>query len=675
MYFLTLIHIMFITQTVETVDVKATHPVCSSTSFWSTQKGVAGKRVFRGKWRAITGLDECVLKGVMPRASTDELTKLGFSVEVVEKQSFKLDGDYETLDSIYEILNNFAQNYSSTTLHVVGFSSTMGYPIWALHINKTGEKLPAIRITGAHHGNEQISVENALGITREILTSTSAVYDEFDFWIVPVVNPEGYKSDTRFTAHGIDLNRDYGCGWDENQSDFPYSENETRAMYSFSSKISFVAALDYHSTAEYVNALFDYTPWHSEDDTLIMELSSVYGDVANLVPTRGFDWYQANGTSQDTLYSSLGIFAWTIETLMPANPDSTVEENIQAFESFLMEIQPLIGCGQLITPSGNTAKAQIFLDGNRQPSYSTDNGFFCRILPDETVNVTVASPPWGETSSGLTRGTITDFEIDGNYTNSGVFRIQEFGLNYPYNNFSVPNWSYSVFGDEDGETFSLCGGFITLDFAYQILDDNGDEFLIHEDGSDGEETAEIYLSKNMNGPWIYATQCTGDCSVDIGSTELTSARFMRIVDLTSPGNNPKTGYDIDSIEVTGGVDLSDADNDGQSAWEDCDDNDDEVGFGFPELCDGKDNNCNSFTDEDFELNSDGTTDCTPSDASTPDGSDSSPDSSDTDEIDSGDNNSSSTDGCKCSFNPDNSSFPSLMFFLFTGLIFLMRRFS
>lgn len=69
----------------------------------------------------------------------------------------------------------------------------------------------------------------------------------------------------------------------------------------------------------------------------------------------------------------------------------------------------------------------------------------------------------------------------------------------------------------------------------------------------------------------------------------------------NPGKNdePYDGVDADCS----GADLTDVDEDGQDSkegvgGEDCNDYDDTVGAGFPELCDGQDNDCNEATVED-----------------------------------------------------------------------------
>lgn len=73
-------------------------------------------------------------------------------------------------------------------------------------------------------------------------------------------------------------------------------------------------------------------------------------------------------------------------------------------------------------------------------------------------------------------------------------------------------------------------------------------------------------------------------------------------------SGPETGLDTDSGNDSD-LPLLDADGDGYTADVDCDDGDDTVYPGAPELCDNKDNNCDGVSDADDDLDTDGISDC------------------------------------------------------------------
>ncbi|MBU1218235.1 succinylglutamate desuccinylase/aspartoacylase family protein [Myxococcota bacterium] len=655
---------------------------CVSPDWFRTWEGRSQLSFFRNRWRSVIEINGCEVQVSIPPTDTSLLPKAGFRiVKQLSSSTPKLGGTYESFSSVYTYLYSLTQATKAATLHITGYSQTSNRPIYLLKINKSGEKRPIIRVTGAHHGNEPISTEIALRTARYIIETSNPAFEDFEFHIVPVLNPEGFIADQRYNSEGIDINRDYGGQWDDNQTDFPFYTSESQAMFSLNVSRTPVAVIDYHSTAEYVNMLFDYTPWLPQDDALSIFLGQTIADEADLIPVHGYDWYQANGTSQDSTYSSFGILAWTIETLYPSNPDNLALINAQAFEGFVVEAATLVGCGQINDSEGNPTSAMIRFSSSQRVSYTDENGFFCRLLPSENQSVTVVSPLGGTATGSISRNETVTISVSGGPSGT-AFRVVDFGYTNPFNEFGTEKWEYNVLGNADGSTFSLAGGFITLDFGYGIADDSGTEFDIVENGADGNESISVYLSPYPHGPFTHAMDCNGSCSIDIGSSGLSGARYMRIVDNTNPSHQVTTGYDLDAVIVTGIADTSDADNDGVPAWLDCDDNDPKRGFGLPELCDGIDNDCDALTDEPFFVQAGGSFDCDfLIDGGIPDASDADSDTGPDSDVDSSTDASSDADadatnpgekdGCKCSAGQTGTSNPSLIF-LFLGLAIFLR---
>ncbi|MBW6514920.1 MAG: succinylglutamate desuccinylase/aspartoacylase family protein [Candidatus Syntrophosphaera sp.] len=168
-------------------------------------------------------------------------------------------------------------------LNIIGFSGTENLPLYALEIGRA-EASRNVLIIGQHHGNEVLGVDLVMAWANELARKSAsdkridAILDEFRFWIVPTINPEGYRvvsrglfqnkrknnRDTdgngRLDVHtdGVDLNRNYPVFWDEDRvlppshhnykGSAPASEPEVKAVIALAQKTRFELAIFYHSS-------------------------------------------------------------------------------------------------------------------------------------------------------------------------------------------------------------------------------------------------------------------------------------------------------------------------------------------------------------------------------------------------------------------------------------------
>lgn len=143
---------------------------------------------------------------------------------------------------------------------------------------------------------------------------------DFCLKVVPQLNPYGYDHDFRHNANGVDLNRNFPCGWEDYEGgddvyqpwDFDYkgplpgSEPETQIAMRLMEELKPVSVLDFH-TAHYIfcktkhgdrrlmnaihqevrrrwkNRYLIQRPYSSEYQQVNMERSLVWGDVPHLV--------------------------------------------------------------------------------------------------------------------------------------------------------------------------------------------------------------------------------------------------------------------------------------------------------------------------------------------------------------------------------------------------------
>jgi len=105
-------------------------------------------------------------------------------------------------------------------------------PIVAYHLGDQGPGIPTVLIVSTMHGNER-QIQQIPEALRD-----GGVVHGVDLWVIPVLNPDGLRANTRQNAHGVDLNRNFPTRWVHTTGHYasgprPASEPETRAMMRF----------------------------------------------------------------------------------------------------------------------------------------------------------------------------------------------------------------------------------------------------------------------------------------------------------------------------------------------------------------------------------------------------------------------------------------------------------
>jgi predicted deacylase len=147
-----------------------------------------------------------------------------------------------------------------------------------------GEDEPAFLLVGAHHAREIVTPVIALYAVERLTQgygtdpNITALIDEYEIWVAPVWNPDGYehvfRTDNFWRKNrrvfspgdgvGVDLNRNYPVGWDAvcgggtattsetYRGPEPASEAETQTMIAFGRDRRFAKVADLHSAAREV---------------------------------------------------------------------------------------------------------------------------------------------------------------------------------------------------------------------------------------------------------------------------------------------------------------------------------------------------------------------------------------------------------------------------------------
>lgn len=354
-------------------------------------------------------------------------------------------GVYHTYEETAFYLDSVATaNPEICHLDTLG-SSIQGRLIMGIRIGDNPgveEDEPEVRIMGAHHGDEKISVElplymiDYLARNYGVDTLVTRLVNEREILVIPMVNPDGVTNNFRYNARNQDLNRDYLC---PEGDDCPananyqrsFSEPETQAIREDALLNRYVLSLSLHSGATNINAVWNYDDglhrngeYHpTPDDNLIMDLSYEYAD-RNRTPgfyvTNGCDWYSTHGDANDFSYGYLSDIDWTIEISQVKTPP---QDEIESFwlanrEAMLFIIDAAdFGVRGIVIDSvtGESLEATVRIEENGYP-FSTDLliGDFHRPLLPGAYLIRIESPGYISKEIGpvdVTEGPAQTYDI------------------------------------------------------------------------------------------------------------------------------------------------------------------------------------------------------------------------------------------------------------------------
>jgi len=486
----------------------------------------------------------------------DRLQALGYQVTILvadyQKQAALDLVNYYTYPEVCSIMNRLALGHPDICrLETLGLSAG-NRPILALQVtaNPTVESgRPVVRLIGAHHGNEKISTEVTLAFMQLLCDSyptsppVRSLVDNREFWIVPILNPDGHVANSRSNGAGVDLNRDYGYEWELYSR--PFTQPETRALGRNAEQHPPTLEFAYHATARYCNYLWDNTPIDPPDLDWIIALSQRYCDstygsrLTQLVPINGWDWYEVHGSCQDNTFGVYGALAWTIETQQPSTRvkiDSICRAHCRA----LLDIATIAGWGvsgrvyDSVTGRPLFARVEFPAPWRWNTNTNPNTGTFHKMLAPGSYTVRVRANGYNpRTFAGVvvpdTGAVVLDValtrpdteqlnyvqkivavqRVDDNHVLAGVAPD---GLGPPDSNFYVlgPYPSNIIFD---------------VDPDVPIHNRPGNDLTVFATGS-----YTVAVTNDWTGTWLSLGTGTGIQSFDLAAAGLDSARFLRLSD-------------------------------------------------------------------------------------------------------------------------------------------------
>jgi hypothetical protein len=339
------------------------------------------------------------------------------------------------------LLERWAADYSNICRLVDVGDSVQGRELYALVITdhpSFEEYEPEVRVVGTIHGDEIVANEVVLYACERLLTGygsdpeITGLVDDFEIWLQPLVNPDGYVMGTRRNANNVDLNRNFSYHWSEYEwypGPYPFSEPETQTVADYSGgheehvpdevgDNTFVLGLTYHSGAICVNYVWNYQPERAPDDAHIQTICYDFSDSCELSPyyppwvdghgyrdddymdwvTNGWDWYETHGDLNDWSYGARGCIDTTIEADDEKHTDprdiiSQVDVNWYAIKGWIEWADD--GLHGLVTEAGGGPIQATITVGDRDEAFMyndpTEHGDYWLPLVDGLYDITFSA--------------------------------------------------------------------------------------------------------------------------------------------------------------------------------------------------------------------------------------------------------------------------------------------
>jgi murein tripeptide amidase MpaA len=283
--------------------------------------------------------------------------------------------DYHTYDQIKAWYAELARLHPGTTYTASIGKTHQGRDVFAYSFGTPGK--PQIFFQGLIHAREWIAGAVVQYITYHFLNDDKSLLPNFEFIVIPVVNPDGYtyswtndrlwRKNRRNNggSYGVDLNRNWNSHWGQGgSSSIPSSdtymgpsvasEPEVQAISKFFlTKRNIIAAIDFHCYSQLILRPYGWTSRDSphEDEHyaagagIQSRIRAVHGKIFDNI--KSIELYVTTGTTSDWFYdeevtTGLGrsIYSYTIE-LRPAS----------AVPGFQLPPSEIIPSGQEIVPA------------------------------------------------------------------------------------------------------------------------------------------------------------------------------------------------------------------------------------------------------------------------------------------------------------------------------------
>ncbi len=480
---------------------------------------------------------------------------------------------YYTFEQIKAIADSLATNFPGICKKVVfGFTPQMK-ELAALKISDNvdvDENEAEILFDGGIHGDEVGGSQNIIQFARDLCLAygtdnyITSLVNGREIWLYYCVNPFGREYMTRQNGNGIDINRDFGYAWGaEGDSQFPFSQPESRALRDCQYSNQFACYTNYHSGAEIIAYPWSYRYSPVPDNPHINNLAKIYADSSGY---QGLPYgqgsimmYLIQGSTKDFNYASLGSVAWSIEISLNKQPAAAYVQYYYTINKPAMLAlieQAGYGIEGTVTDAvtGIPINASVWVENN-YPTYTDgEAGDFHKYMIPGVYNLRFTANGY---ISKLVNN-VTVFNKQSTVVNVQLHPEQsQYGYRTPVTHipfFDAQNpgdegYSAACLGAPDHVNYSLGrDGYVIVDMLNPVVNEPGADITIFE-GDESPESYNVYALTDMDSQWKLMGTGHGTSNFDLASTTLPEARFFVIKD---NGNNPPNvnngGFDFDAIK-------------------------------------------------------------------------------------------------------------------------------
>jgi len=222
----------------------------------------------------------------------------------------------------------------TSATEIVGYS-VEGRALTA-HRFGIGERI-LLLVGGIHGGYEANTVALIEALIAHFAATPVDVRAGITLILIPVANPDGLARgdnfEARFNGSGVDLNRNWGCGWSRdavwrNQPVNPgggaLSEPETQALSAYILRVRPVTALFYHSAA---GGVYEGDCQGTRTSQM---MAAVYGEASGYSYGQPFSAYPVTGTAASWV-DGIGIPSADIELFTHDDPE--FDRNLRAIHA------------------------------------------------------------------------------------------------------------------------------------------------------------------------------------------------------------------------------------------------------------------------------------------------------------------------------------------------------